>query len=611
MDTKAIQLAQGENMGKVRGIVWGVALLLSAIGGVANGQGEFLFLNEIEIGMQGIGKTVVAGDVISGFDVEVLGVIDQPGKHSDFIVVRVSGEAIGRSGGIAQGMSGSPIYVAGKLIGALSRAAVWSKELTPIGLVTPIEGMLEVIDAVRHTEMVSRPREDVLLAEIGVVELDSPPTSALLYGCPDTIFSYPISSPLLVTGLNGRALEALMDGEKVQAAPQGLLRAFFPSGVAPEIRGLSSYNVRLAPVSGEGRGSFESQAVFDPGSAIGIALASGDVTIGALGTLTYRDGKAIVGFGHPFLSNGEAAFPLTTAHIYDTMKAYDASFKLGTLGEAAGAILEDRNSGVGGLIDQPVSLIDLSLGVFDLDSGRTEHLQIDLVDEPRIMGELLLATGLEAIDATLDRIGQGTVEVTYQILGDGMPFPLERRDIFVSTRDIAIYPPWQLAGIVSLLQYNAFEDPKITRISSAMQATQDLKAIRINHLEIDERIYEFGDTIHYTVELQSYHGEKQIVQGEIGIPADLIADTVIVRAYGGPRLLESGESPEEFENLGELIEAVEELPSYDVLTVELFAPNPYSPYAEALQGLEKIRTEFTGYYLYDEREVRALLFEPG
>jgi hypothetical protein len=283
---------------------------------------------------------------------------------------------------------------------------------------------------------------------------------------------------------------------------------------------------------------------------------------------------------------------------------------LGTLGEAAGAILEDRNSGVGGLIDRTVSLIDLSLGVFDLDSGRTEHLQIDLVDEPRIMGELLLATGLEAIDTTLDRIGQGTVEVTYQILGDGMPFPLERRDIFVSTRDIAIYPPWQLAGIVSLLQYNAFEDPKITRISSAVQATQNLQAIRINHLELDESIYGYGDTIAYTVELQSYHGEKQIVQGELVIPADLIADTLVVRAYGGPRTLESGESPEEFENLGELIEAVEDLPSYDVLTVELFAPNPYLPYVEALEGLEKVRTEFTGHFVYDEREVRALLFEP-
>jgi len=92
-------------------------------------RSEFLFLDEITVGMTGIGKTVVAGDTISEFAVEVLGVIDQPGDLSDFIVVRVSGEAIGRSGGIAQGMSGSPIYIDGKLIGALSRAAAWSKAI--------------------------------------------------------------------------------------------------------------------------------------------------------------------------------------------------------------------------------------------------------------------------------------------------------------------------------------------------------------------------------------------------------------------------------------------------------------------------------------------------
>ena len=598
-------------MGVVRGIVWSVVLSLFAVGGVVCGQGGFLFLSEIEIGMQGVGKTVVAGELISEFDAEVLGVIDQPGKHSDFIVVRVSGEAIGRSGGISQGMSGSPIYIGGKLIGALSRAASWSKELTPIGLVTPIEEMLEVIDAVQQTEMVSRPRTESLLADVGLATLDSSPSSALLDAHPDTIFAYPVSTPLLITGLDGRALDVLMDGESAFATPRGLVRTFFSSVIVPDILGFSAFDVRFAPVAGQGHEGIGSQAALAPGSAIGIALASGDVTIGALGTLTYRDGDAFVGFGHPFLSNGEAAFPLTTAHIYDTMKAYDASFKLGTLGESAGAILEDRNSGVGGLIDRPVSLIDLSLGVCDLDSGRTEHLKIDLADEPRIMGELLLATGLEAVDATLDRIGQGTVEVTYQILGDGMPFALERRDVFLSTRDIAIFPPWQLAGIVSLLQYNAFEDPQITRISSAMQVTEDLKAMRINHLEIDRDLYAAGESIRYSVELQTYHGEKQIVQGELGIPADLIADTLIVRAYGGPRPLESGESPEEFETLGDLIEAVEELPSYDLLTVELFAPNPNLPYVEALQGLEKVKTEFTGYFLYDEREVRALLFEPG
>ena len=108
-----------------------LGLIVASAAVVAYDRAEFLFLDEIEVGMTGIGLTIVAKDVIDEFYVEVLGIIDQPGILADFIVIRVSGEAIGRAGGIAQGMSGSPIYIDGKLIGALSRAANWSKAITP------------------------------------------------------------------------------------------------------------------------------------------------------------------------------------------------------------------------------------------------------------------------------------------------------------------------------------------------------------------------------------------------------------------------------------------------------------------------------------------------
>ena len=585
-----------------------ITLLIAgiAVTGLAYDRGDFLFLDEIELGMHGIGKTIVAGDVISEFNVEILGVIDEPGERTDFIVVRVSGEAIGRSGGIAQGMSGSPVYIDGKMIGALSRAASWSKEITPIGLVTPIEQMLGIIDVINGTSIASRPSEETLLTGVSLAEVDAPPTITALQAAPDTIFAYPVSSPLLVTGLSGRALETLMDG--TTTPPDCLLSNFLPTGLPSTVSGLSSFGLRLNPIAGGATGNTDGGAPLQPGSAIGVALASGDVTIGALGTLTYEEGNAIVGFGHPFLSNGTAAFPLTTVHIYDTMKAYDASFKLGTLGESIGTILEDRMPGIGGRIGEEPELIDLSLGVLDLDRNRSQNFRIDLVDEPRIMPNLLLATGFEAIDATLDRIGQGTVEVSYQILGDGMPFPLERHDLFLSTQDVAIYPPWQLAGIVNFLQYNDFQDPEITRIAASMQITQEIRAMHINHLELDQNAYAPGDTVHYTIELQTYHGEKQTQEGEITIPIDLLADDITVRAYSGPRFLEEGESPVEFESLGELIEAIEELPSYDTLTVELFAWDYTSP--NGLQGIDKVRTEITGYFLYDEREVSVPLFLP-
>jgi hypothetical protein len=582
-------------------------LALTAILGVSQARSDFMLLSEVKPGMTGIGKTIVADDTISEFNVTVIGVIDVTGESSDFIVVRVSGEAIGRSGGIAQGMSGSPVYIDGKLIGALSRAASWSKDLTPIGLVTPIEHMIKIIDSM-NGDISSGADIDGALAGMEISHLAAAPTANQLRDNRDTIFSYPVSSPLLVSGLSGRSLTTLMDGYN-QSPPKGIIGDFLPTTVSPQALGLSSYGLSLIPISGGTASKSSASADVQPGSAIGVALASGDVTIGALGTATYRDNKYVLGFGHSFLSNGSAEFPLTNVHIYDTMKTYDASFKLGSIGKPLGTILEDRESGIGGVIGRQAFTVGLTIVVVDLDNEVTRDFQIELVDEPRIMPDLILATGLNAIDQTLDRIGQGTVEVNYQIMGAGMPGTLDRRDLFLSTQDIAIYPPWQLADIVNFLQYNDFSDPQILRVTATMQITQDIKAKRINHLELDKESYSPGDTIHYTVDLQTYQGDVETIQGEIAVPEWLFADDVTVRAYSGPRLLEEGEPPIEFESLKEVIETVEDLPTYDTLTVELFAWDYAFP--NGMQGIEKVRTDVTGYFLYDSREVTVPMVMPN
>ncbi len=587
-------------------------VVAAAVAGFAYDTSQFLFLGDIRIGMQGIGKTVVSGDVISEFSVEVLGVIDEPGDQSDFIVVRVSGDAIGRSGGIAQGMSGSPVYVQGKLIGALSRAASWSKELMPIGLVTPIEEMLGILDTVNGRGSAAGPAPEAVLDGVGVEETEGPPAMAQVWAAPDTVFAYPVTTSLLVSGLSGRALDVLMDGADSASVPRGLLGEFLPAGIGPSVRGLSAFGLSLLPVAGgtDQGGSSRSPAL-EAGSAIGVALVTGDLSIGALGTLTFREGDTLVGFGHPFLSSGAEAFPLTTAHVYDTIKAYDSSFKLGSLGDSVGVILEDGLAGIGGRVGQAAPLVTLSLGVLDLDQGKATNLNVGLVDEPRIMWELLLASGFEAIDTALGRTGEGTVEVSYRIEGDGMPFPLERHDLFLSTSDVALYPPWQLADIVSYLQYNPFQDPKITHIVASMRVTRKLEAMEINHLELDQSAYAPGDTIHYTVDLQDYHGRVHTEEGTITLPIDLMSGYVVVRAYAGPRAMEKGESPREFADLGELIQTIEDTPSYDTLTVELFAPDPTSPQADALVGVDRVRTQLDGHYLYDERNVTVYITYAG
>ena len=587
-------------------------LLMIAVSGMtlAYDRSEFLFLDEIEIGMVGIGKTIVANDVIEEFRVDILGIIDQPGTLSDFIVVQVSGDVIGRAGGIAQGMSGSPVYIEGKLVGALSRAANWSKAVTPVGLVTPIEPMLEVLDTARSGYPVAQANPAAVLADIDVVQMTYPPDETLVASMPDTVFSYPVSTPLLTTGLSGRSLDILMSGLS-RRTPAKLITDVLSGGPAPDLQGLSSLGLTLLPFAGSATSTAANPASLIAGGSLGVALATGDISIGSLGTITYRDGNTLIGYGHPFISNGSSQFPLTSVSIISTMKSLQASFKLGTLGDPLGTILEDRTAAVGGQLGANADLIELELGVRDADRNVERNYSIGLVDEPRLLPELLLSTGFEATDSTLDRIGQGTVEVVYQILGDNMPFPLERRDVFFSSSDVAIYAPWQLASIVSFLQYNAFEDPKITRIAASMQFTEDIKGIQISGLVLDRPYYALGDTVYYEVSLQTFQGESHVRQGSLKIPENLPSDVVVIRAYGGPRYLEEGESAQEFSGLGDIIDTIEQIPAYDLLTVELFAVDVHSANPTALFGVAEETYQFPGYVIYDEREIAVPLYISG
>ena len=587
-------------------ILFACIFALIAVSAFAYDRGEFLFLDEIEIGMTGVGRTIVSSDVITEFAVEILGIIDQPGDLSDFIAVRVSGQAIGQSGGIAQGMSGSPVYVDGKLIGALSRSASWSKDITPIGLVTPIEPMLAVLDDSSLSAFAS-PNVHAILHDVELVETTSAPSQTELAAAPEAVFGYPVSAPLLTQGLSDRAVTLLMDGLEAVENDLLTLSSFFPSPVDAEARGLSALGLSVIPSAGTGTGAEIDPADLEPGSGIGVALATGDITIGALGTLTYRDGDDLIAFGHRFIYNGPSAFPMTTVSIIDTMKAFDASFKLGSIGDVIGTVSEDRVAAIGGTIGQVPYGIHLSLDAVDADSSRQANFEVELVDEPRLMPELLLSTGFEAIDTTLDRIGQGSVVVEYEIDGAGMPRPLARRDVYFSTTDIAVYPPLQLANIVAALQYNEFAKPRLTEIKASMEFTEEIRAVRIADLQIEWLTYEPGELLKFVVVLQTFQGDTIMREGEIVIPEQLISDRIMVRAYGGPRYLEAGETAEVFHSLEDIVDAIEDMPNYETLTVELFAVDPFSVYSDALVGIDEVTFEFPGYVVFDEQEESALL----
>lgn len=561
----------------MRGLCVGVALLVAVGLGAGAALPEVIPLSEVWAGMTGYGLTVVAGEEVSRFQVEVVGVLDQPGTANDFIIVRVSGDAISRSGGIAQGMSGSPVYLGGRLAGALSRAALWSaRPDRPLGLVTPIESMLAVLDELweavppqQKKERLPVPRELEKMGISGIELCSLPPEHPAL----EILYAWPVVSPIMASGLSERSLDILLRGVDVGLMDHPFL-ALLPD-FRREIGGLSGPGVgRIvqAPTPGEASTSLD----FSPGAPVGVGLLAGDVSLGALGTVTLVDGDAVLAFGHPFLFGGRTDYFLTAAHIFDTVAALDAPYKLGTMGEGRGTVLADRWAAIGGLVGVAPHPVDLSFSVWDEARGSGNELAARMVRQPDLEALLFYLSGLEATDRALDRIGQGTASVRYRIEGQGLPRPLERHNVFLSTQDIALYVPWEAAIVTDILAYNEFAEPGLLRISLDANVTDELSAIQVLDLAVDKDRYGPGDTVKFTVYLKDWRGEEFTWSGELPIPQDLDSPYIEVRAYGGPRPPEKGEGYPLIESMADLIDYLEGVPSYDTLTVELFALDPIS-----------------------------------
>ena len=554
---------------------------------------ETISLKEIKPGMKGFGLTVVKGLEIAQFEVEVVDVLDEPGERNDFIVVRVFGEAIQRSGGIAQGMSGSPVYLEGKLAGALSRAATWALDREkPLGLVTPIESMLQLLPELEEkTVPVPEDRELRALGIDRVILVNAPPEDVPS----GALVAWPISVPLVASGFSSRALRLLQGGVDLARFDHPLLD-LLPSWQRrlPGFSELGFATVLSVP-SGRGQESLE----FQPGAPVGVALSLGDFSLGALGTVTLVDADKILAFGHPFLFTGPCRYFLTGAAILDTVAAMDISYKFGTLTDLRGGVFVDRWSGIGGRTDLVPSSIALKFAVRGEAEG---NFSVRVVDEPRLFPLLFYVAGVEAEDETINRIGPGTAQVKYTIRGRGLPRPFTRENVFLSTSDLAGYIPWEATLILDVLAYNEFRDPLLTSVELEAHVTPNLSAVKILDLRTDRLLYRPGDTIQFTVEVRTWRGETKTLEGSIRVPADLDTPYVELRAYGGPRLREEGEPAPALKSLEDILDYIETIPTYDTLTVELFAVDPISQVmGEAwLYGVDSVSQKFPGAMVYGE-----------
>jgi hypothetical protein len=498
------------------GLVGAALLALAAPGAPGVAPVDWLPLRDIRPGMRGVARTVVRGVAVETFDVEALAVVPGAGPAGDLILIRASGPVIERTGGIAAGMSGSPVYFRGRLAGAVGFG--WAFADHTLGLVTPIEAMRSALPSPRRGQLappsvLAGPWTLPAPVHAGgrrVARVAVAPSGA--HGpraADDVAVMVPLARPLLVSGTSARAAALLQE-------------ALGPWGVQP--------------VPGAAGGSTGDRPALVPGSAVGVQLIRGDLNAVAIGTLTYRDGERLLAFGHPFLNRGDAAYLLTSAVIHGVVPSASFPFKIGSAGAPVGVVVQDRRVGVGGIVGRLPPMVGVRLSVLDGDRGRRVTLGTQVVQDPQLGPVLVLVSALEVIDRALDRVGEGTARVRLSLRGRGLEAPIVRENVFYHPRDVGSAAMLELPEALRLLFANEFVRTGPVDVSVEAEVRKARETAAVVEAELARPRLRRGEVASVRVTLRPFQGEPVVRDVGLAVPEQFPAGpaTVLIRAGGRP-----------------------------------------------------------------------------
>ena len=506
-------MRQANRAGRWCAAALATALALPLLAPPLGAAPEFLPVAQIVPGMTGIGKTVFLGTTVSEFRVTTLGVLRDAGPAGDLVLFRASGPAIEAAGGLAAGMSGSPIYLGGRLAGAFSYSFPFADPM--IGLFTPIEDMLKGVSGRSR-----RPGPRVVAVApfslggrtIGRVVLGRSPDARP--GDDGTAVAVPAATPLFVAGLGPAATEAM--GE-----------TFRPMG--------------LIPMVGAAMADLPDTIPLEPGSAIAVALVQGDVAAYAIGTLSYRDGDRVLAFGHPFIGLGHAGFVLTNATIFQVVRAQQHNLKVGAAGSPVGTISQDRPAGVGGVVGVLPRMFGVQVVVHDVDAGATRQFRFQAVASKDLAPVLVALATRGVVERALNRSGEGTAEVRMILHGRMLPRAVERTNIFYSGSDIAGQALSEVPEALDLLFENDFADVAPTGIEIDVRISSARETATITEADLPPGPAAPGETLRTRVTVRPFREAAISRDIELVVPENFPAGgAMLVVRGGGAALAEPG-----------------------------------------------------------------------
>lgn len=478
----------------VRAMAWAAVLLLQ--GSLCWADVPCWNVDEVRPGMKGTGKTVLKGVDLVDFEAEVLGVMKNVAPSRDMVLVRLSGSGLEHTGVIA-GMSGSPVYIDGKLLGAVAYTWPFGKE--PIAGVTPFSQM----------QAFGNPS----------VERDRSATAA------DAQWSFP---ELLAAAVQIESLPAAA-APKVAMQPIQMplsCSGFGPQGLRFVQQTLGSYG--LLPLQGGAAGEAVLKDVGDrplePGAPLAVALMTGDMDLTGIGTVTHVDGDRVWGWGHPFMGRGECEYALRSGYIHAVYPSLNISTKLGSGLKTIGTVTSDVGTCVAGRLGPGPDMLPVSTTVqWGLEgTSRTYHVQI--VRDPTLLGPLLasvLGGVLEPEGSLPDEL---TLDLRASVNAAGHE-PIQLRDmysgsLFSGDRGWAAIVN-QVATIATALARNPFESVKLKSIDCHVQVLPGRRAAQIESAELNSNRFEPGETLVLTASLRPYKEAARPVRVQMSLPDDL------------------------------------------------------------------------------------------
>jgi hypothetical protein len=493
-------------------LAW-IALALSAPAST-----RYMPVNEVQPGMTGVGRTVFKGTAIEEFQAQILGVVRSTiGPQRDLIIARLSGGPLAKTGVIA-GMSGSPVYVDNRLIGAVSYA-LGSFATEPIAGITPIE---EMIEATSRGAAPAASRVAPIPIGAGISALEAAfastlrparafvplawPAGAEAAGAGHMAALRPIALPLTVSGLD-------------RASAAGALASFDGAGFVLSPPGPPG-RPQDAPVAPE---------PLRPGDPLGIGLMTGDLQFGATGTVTDVDGTRVLAFGHPLYNVGPASFAMTRAYVHAVLPSLNSSMKLASIGDIVGTMQQDRSTAVAGTLGAPPHAIAMTVSL-KRDGAPDRRFAFSVADHP-LLTPLLAYTALVGIISEHERdLGPATYTVRGRATIAGHA-PIEFDDAYAGDQP-GIAAASSVAMPISALLTNGLEPVRLESLHIALEGTERIRSAAIERVWLDTTDLEPGKTVPVKILLTPWRGEPFVRTVDVEIPRNAEGPLTLVVADG-------------------------------------------------------------------------------